>query len=453
MVNIPVREKDTIKYEQYGSRVHVLTTVAGALGNSKRASANVIFTNGGAFYEDGVPIGTSHVLEHVMAATIRQTTPEDFERMKSNLSIESNAATNELTLATEAHGHVDDIDIIWDIVKQISFFPDLLSRSQILEQERRRIKAELHYHNGNPQREVNMELMKAVYMYGSFRLANVGGTPESIETITLDDLVNRYNQIRATGHIVIAVSNIQEKQRKNVKKLAERLAYESEGITDQTAINGIPPLEMIDFVYLPFQHPKATDRVDFLLHIPAPSDINEVAARDFTTRFILGSDHGLNGFLQRNLGHYVINTSYDKQAGHYILGLRTTKQNIVPTAEAMLTYIGEESNIGSHFTLEVFNRLKRSYIKEIELSFDDIVYKMPYVIGALLSQGEFLTPLDYIEAIKRLRYNDVFAWLEKLRTGIYDSRMIAVSNSSDPMEIEEEILNTRANILAKVMPK
>lgn len=442
-------EKETIRYEKYGSQVHVLTTVEGALVGRVRSQANVIFTEGGRFYEGGVPAGTSHFMEHVIANSIKGMTPEAFKTMCNRKRVQTDASTDELTVVLQAQGHVSHAKDVWEIVRNMSFYPELMDRAKLIEQERQRILSELIYRS-NPNVNVKREVARQIYAEGCFRLVDVAGTPESIASITPDDLTRRYAQIRANGHIIIAVSNINEPERKSIAKIAEKLAQENSGITSQTAVNGIPPLQLADFIYLPLQHPKADEETEFSLYIPAPYSLNEVAARDFVTSYILQAEQGLNGFLQHKHGLYSIKLSYDKPLQYYGIHMRVSKDIIVPTAESMMEYIADPNLIEAWFTPAVFRDLKAAFIEQSELQFDTIQYQIGYSLNGLLSQGILLTPRDYIEAIHKLRYNDILAWLEKIRMGLSTSRMVAVSNSSTPEELKEPLLGMRANVLAKL---
>jgi len=163
-----------------------------------------IFIGAGSRYESDQEAGISHFLEHMLfKGTAKRPTAKEITSAIEGLGGILNAGTDrESTVywSRVARPHMDiALDVLADIVRNPRFDPDEI------EKERKVILEELNMINDSPQSRVDL-LIDEVFWPNQPLGRDVGGTKESVGSLSRDQLIDYMHRQYSPSNTVISVA-------------------------------------------------------------------------------------------------------------------------------------------------------------------------------------------------------------------------------------------------------
>src|ERR671936_1470388 len=180
-----------------------LRIVSSSLPHTRSVSIN-IFIGAGSRYESDEIAGVSHFLEHMLfKGTKRRPTAREISEEIEGIGGVMNAGTDkELTVywaKVGDHRFAAALDILAD-----SLLNSLLEPAE-LEKERAVILEELAMTEDNPGDMVNILIDQVVWPHQPLG-RDTGGTPQSVRSITRDDVVRYMERLYTPQNTVVAIA-------------------------------------------------------------------------------------------------------------------------------------------------------------------------------------------------------------------------------------------------------
>lgn len=180
-----------------------LRVIAHKMSDTKTVTITV-FVKTGSDYENEKEMGLSHFLEHMcFKGTTKRPTTYDISKEFDILGAKNNAFTSNDMTAYWVKGQSKDIEKLIDLVADIYLNPTF-PESEI-EKEKGVVLEEINMYNDQPQYVVYGKFLSL--MYGNQPVGRmVSGTPESVKSLTRDDLVKYHKLQYVPNRTIISIA-------------------------------------------------------------------------------------------------------------------------------------------------------------------------------------------------------------------------------------------------------
>lgn len=169
----------------------------------------------GSRYETKKISGASHFVEHLMfKGTEKRPTSLDISRELDAVGADYNAFTNKDYTGYYIRVRSTQLKLAFDLLSDMLFHSSF--DKEEIEKEKGVIVEELHMYEDNPTMAVDMMFDRL--MFGDTPLGwDIGGSPQSVKSVTRDELYQYYRQVYRPDNMVLAVAG--DVDTKKIKKL------------------------------------------------------------------------------------------------------------------------------------------------------------------------------------------------------------------------------------------
>ena len=221
-----------------------------------------LFVNTGSNYEEKSLSGISHYLEHLFfKGSKKYKTPIEISSILDGVGAAYNAYTSEEITAFYVKLMKDDLDVALDVMSD--FLKNPLFTETEIEREKNVILEELNMYYDMPQRRI-YDVFKST-LYGDQPAGrDVGGVPETVNSITRDDVITYFErQYKGENAVLVFAGNItQERAMKLAHKYFDGIKSGKDEIVKEKVLvpeNNSPKIEVEE---------KETDQTHIMFGFP-----------------------------------------------------------------------------------------------------------------------------------------------------------------------------------------
>jgi predicted Zn-dependent peptidase len=349
----------------------------------------------GGIHETEEEKGISHFIEHMLYKGTKKRTSKQIASEIENRGGQLNGFTDETITAYWCKlpsKHLDaGLDVLTDMIKNSLF------DAKELEKERKVIFEEIKMRRDNPARYVLDKVHS--FLYEKPFGIDLIGTYESVGSITREKIISRFKEIYQPNNMVLCV--VGDANFNKIVSFAEKNFKIGEGM--------LPKVEVHEKNELKIEKRKGIDQANivFAYHTPKIGEKNEYAALVLNTIMADGMASRLFSEIRekRNLA-YVIKGSIDinKNFSYSTIYAGTTPKNVDKVKKLILK---EFQKVSKNLTKKELSKAKENHIGNIQISQEDSVGQMFYLINWEISDGNAKKFYELEKNIKKVSLGEV----------------------------------------------
>lgn len=349
----------------------------------------------GGIHETEEEKGISHFIEHMLYKGTRKRTSKQIASEIENRGGELNGFTNETITAYWCKipsKHLNTgLDVLADMVK------DSLFDAKEMEKERKVIFEEIKMRKDNPARYVLDKVHGFLYEkpFGT----DLIGTYESVGAITRKKIMDRFKKIYQPNNMILCV--VGDANFNEIVCFAEKNFKIGKGT--------LPKVEVHEKNELKIEKRKGIDQANlvFAYHTPKIGEKGEYAALVLNTIMAEGMASRLFSEIRekRNLAYAIKgDADINKDFSYSTIYAGTTPKN---TEKVRKIILKEFKKVSKNLTKKELAKAKENYIGNIQISQEDSVSQMFYLINWEISDGNARKFYELEKNIKKVSLNEI----------------------------------------------
>lgn len=349
----------------------------------------------GGIHETDDEKGISHFIEHMLYKGTKKRTSKQIASEIENRGGELNGFTDETVTAywckLPSKHLKTGLEVLADMINNSVF------DAKEMEKERKVIFEEIKMRKDNPARYVLDKVHSFLYEkpFGT----DLIGTYESVNSITREKIISRFKKIYQPNNMILCV--VGDANFNEIINFAEKNFRKSKGI--------LPKVEVHEKNESKIEKRKGIDQANlvFAYHTPKIGDKNEYAALVLNTIMAEGMASRLFSEIRekRNLAYAIKGSiDIDKYFSYSTIYAGTTPKNVGKVREIILK---EFKKVSKDLTKPELAKAKENYIGNIQISQEDSVGQMFYLINWEISDGNAKKFYDLEKNIKKVTLNEV----------------------------------------------
>lgn len=183
----------------------------------------------GSRYEEKKISGISHFVEHIMfKGTVKRPTTQDISRTLDAVGAQYNAFTSKEYTGYYVKIAAQKQELAFDVLSDILFNSEF--KAEEIEKEKGAIVEELRMYRDNPLMDIETQFEN--HLFGDNSLGrDIGGTDESVRSLSREDLWNYYQKHYSPKNMVVAVAGALD-----TKKMKKYLSFFEGQIAPKVAL-------------------------------------------------------------------------------------------------------------------------------------------------------------------------------------------------------------------------
>jgi predicted Zn-dependent peptidase len=361
----------------------------------------------GGVNESSSEKGISHYIEHMLyKGTKNRTVKQIAEEIERNGG-ELNGFTSEEITSYWCKMPSKNLKIGLDVLSDLVLNP--LFDEKEVEKERKVIFEEIKMYHDNPRLHVFDEIQKA--MYNGTMGINLAGTIETMENISREDLVKRFNEVYTPNNMILTV--VGQADFKDVVDFAEKnFNSEKQG--------SIPTQEFGLKNEVNEEEREGIDQANLVLayHVPLAKDPNHKTAEVLSAIMAEGMSSRLFSEIRekRNLAYAVKGDSnINRDYAYNLIFVGTTKENVENVKKLILE---EFEKVAKDLEEKELSQVKEQLIGHHQISMEDSQSQMVNLLANEIS-GTVEDFYNFEKEIKKVKLKDVKEMASNVKEGNY----------------------------------
>jgi predicted Zn-dependent peptidase len=360
----------------------------------------------GGINESSSEKGISHFIEHMLyKGTKNRTVKQIAEEIERNGG-ELNGFTSEEITSYWCKMPSKNLKIGLDVLSDLVLNP--LFDEKEVEKERKVIFEEIKMYHDNPRLHVFDEIQKA--MYDGTMGINLAGTIETMESISREDLVKRFNEVYTPNNIILTV--VGQADFDEVLKFAEDNFGDEKG--------SIPSQEFGLKNEVNEEKREGIDQANLVLayHVPLAKDSQSKTAEILSAIMAEGMSSRLFSEIRekRNLAYAVKGDSnINRDFSYNLIFVGTTKENVENVKKLILE---EFEKVANGLEEKELGQVKEQLIGHHQISMEDSQSQMVNLLANEIA-GTVEEFYDFEKNIKKVNLEDVKKMASEVKEGNY----------------------------------